>query len=100
MCCMVGGDRRLTSRNTAACHSNPVSSLTAQHPWPVKSTRVTGHVPHHYSVPLMLEFVLPSSTLHKPRSASVFSPIGFREFDPQKYREFVQTLSDEEPKNS
>jgi hypothetical protein len=42
----------------------------------------------------MLEFDLPSSTLHS-RSASVFSPIAFQEFDAQKYREFVQTLSDE-----
>jgi hypothetical protein len=25
----------------------------------------------------------------------VFSPIGFQEFDAQKYREFVRTLSDE-----
>jgi hypothetical protein len=25
----------------------------------------------------------------------VFSPIGFQEFDTQKYREFVRTLSDE-----
>jgi hypothetical protein len=37
---------------------------------------------------------IPSSTLHN-RSASVFSPIGFQEFDAQKYREFVRTLSDE-----
>jgi len=43
----------------------------------------------------MLEFDLPSSTLHKPRSASVLSPIAFEEFDAQKYREFVRTLSDE-----
>jgi hypothetical protein len=30
-----------------------------------------------------------------PRSASALSPIDFQEFDAQKYRDFVRTLSDE-----
>jgi hypothetical protein len=42
----------------------------------------------------MSEFDLPSSTLHKP-GVSVFSLIGFQEFDAKEYREFVRTLSDE-----
>jgi len=37
-----------------------------------------------------------SSFLYTPRaSVPLHSPIAFQEFDAQKYREFVQTLSDE-----
>jgi hypothetical protein len=42
----------------------------------------------------MLEFDLPSSTLHT-RVLPLHSPIALQEFDAQKYREFVQTVSDE-----
>jgi hypothetical protein len=53
---------------------------------PSELARLTGHV--------LLEFV-PSFLYTPPRSASVLSPIAFQEFDAQKYREFVRTLSDE-----